>query len=154
VTPLMGLVRAALLALAAGVVAGFGLLKLGAPVEWAVLVALPVAALVLLLARLPRATDIAWSPLPEHSAGATSGQASTLASRLDEASRDHDRFRSRVRPRLRALAEARLRQRGVATLAEGRPLLGDDAYRLLTDPNATMPNPGALAEVLDRLEDL
>lgn len=153
-TPLVGLVRAALLALAAGTVAGFGLLKLGAPVEWAVLVALPVAALVLLIARLPRATDIAWAPLPAHSSGATSGQASTLASRLDEASRDQDRFRSRVRPRLRALAEARLRQRGVPTLAEGRSLLGDDVYRLLTEPNATMPNPRALADVLDRLEDL
>ena len=153
-TPLMGPLRSALLALATGAVAGFGLLKLGASVEWAVLLALPVAALALLLARLPRATDIAWSPLPAHSSGATSVQASTLASRLDEASRDHDRFRSRVRPRLRALAEARLRQRGVPTLAEGRPLLGDAAYRLLTDPNATLPNPRALAEVLDRLEDL
>jgi hypothetical protein len=154
VTPVVGLVRAALLALAVGAVAGFGLVRLGAPVEWAVVVALPVAALVLLLARLPRATDIAWSPLPAHSSGATSVAASTLASRLDEASRDRDRFTSRVRPRLRALAEARLRQRGVATLAEGRPLLGDAAYRLLTDPDATMPNPRALAEVLDRLEDL
>jgi hypothetical protein len=154
VTPLVGLVRALLLAVATGLVAGVALLELGAPLGWAALVALPVAALVLLLARLPRATDIAWSPLPAHASSATSGQASTLASRLDEASRDRDRFLSRVRPRLRALAEARLRQRGVTTLAEGRSLLGDDAYRLLTDPNAAMPNPRALAEVLDRLENL
>ncbi len=150
----MGLVRAALLALAAGAVAGFALHRLGAPLGWAALVALPIAALVLLLGRLPRVLDITWAPLPAHPSGATSVQASTLAGRLDEASRDRDRFTSRVRPRLRALAEARLRQRGVTTLAEGRPLLGDDTYRLLTDPNATMPTPRALAEVLDRLEDL
>lgn len=153
-TPLVGLVRALLLALATGVVAGFALVKLGAPVGWAVVVALPVAALVLLLARLPRATDIAWSPLPARASSATSGQASTLAGRLEEASRDRDRFLSRVRPRLRALAEARLRQRGISTLAEGRSLLGEDAYRLLTHPDAALPHPRALAEVLDRLENL
>ncbi|HEX6347683.1 hypothetical protein [Umezawaea sp.] len=153
-TPLVGLVRAVLLALAAGAVTGFGLVELGSPVGWAVVVALPVAALALLLARLPRAADITWSPLPSHAPGATSVAASTLASRFDEASRDRDRFLSRVRPRLRAVADARLRQRGVTTLEQGRDLLGEDVYRLLTDPNATMPDPRALAELLDRLETL
>jgi hypothetical protein len=151
--PLTGLVRALLISFGVGAVAAFVLYRIGAPVEWAVLIALPIAALVLLMARLPRATDIAWSPLPGHQSTATSVQAATLASRLDEASRDQDRFASRVQPRLRQLALARLRQNhGIATLDE--TLLGPVAYRLLTDPNAAMPNPRALAEVLDRLETL
>ncbi|WNV82311.1 hypothetical protein [Umezawaea sp. Da 62-37] len=153
-TPLLGLVRAGLLALAVGAVAGFVLYKLGSPPGWAAVVALPIAGLVLLVARLPRGADIAWSPLPAHASGATSVVASTLVSRLDEASRDRDRFTTRIRPRLRALAESRLRLRGVTTLAEGRALLGEDAFRLLTDPDAAMPDPRVLAALLDRLEAL
>ena len=152
-TPLMGLIRALLVSLGVGAVAAFVLYRVGAPVGWAVLIALPIAALVLLMARLPRATDIAWSPLPARQSTATSVQAATLASRLDEASRDQDRFATRVQPRLRQLALARLRQNhGITTLDE--TLLGAAAHRLLTDPNVAMPDPRALAEVLDRLETL
>lgn len=156
-TPLLSMVRAAVLALAVGAVAGYLLFRIGAPVGWAAVVALPIAALVMLAGRLPRSTDIVWQPLPAGYSSASSVQASTLASRFAEAAADQDRFATRVQPRLRRLALSRLRQvHGIADLADprAREHLGTQAYRLITDPGTPLSDPGELAELLNRLENL
>ncbi|MBW4719161.1 hypothetical protein KZQ38_18390 [Saccharothrix sp. SC076] len=145
-------------AVAVGVVAGvgtaFGVWRAGAPPHWAAVVAVPVLALAVLVARLPRATDVVWSPPVSHLSTAASPQASSLAGRLAEAAIDQDRFAVRVQPRLRRLAEARLRQRhGVPDLADPRAagLLGPGLHRLLTDPSAPLPDPRTLTELLENL---
>ncbi|ROP38524.1 hypothetical protein [Saccharothrix texasensis] len=143
-------------ALAAAVAAGtaFVLTRVGAPWLWAVALALPVGGLTLLVARLPRATDVVWAQQPATLSTATSVQASTLASRLAEAAVDQDRFVTRVQPRLRRLAEARLRQvHGIPDLRhpKARDALGADLHRLLTDPKAPLPEPSKLADLLENL---
>jgi len=154
-TPLLSMLRAAIAAFATGAIAGYVLFRIGAPVLWSVVIALPVAALTMLVARLPRATDVVWQPLPSSYSSAASVQASTLAGRLAEAAVDQDRFATRVQPRLRRLALTRLRQtHGVVDLDDARELLGPAAHRLLTDPKAPMPDPAALAVLLNRLETL
>ncbi|MEU4745818.1 hypothetical protein AB0G02_35885 [Actinosynnema sp. NPDC023658] len=154
-TPLVGGVwRAVALAVVVAVGTALVLVRVGAPWLWAVLLGLPVGAMALLVARLPRATDVLWSPPPTSLSTATSAQASTLASRLAEAAVDQDRFVNRVQPRLRRLAEARLRQvHGVPDLNDprARAVLGDDLHRLLTDPKAPLPEPSELAYLLEKL---
>jgi hypothetical protein len=142
--------------LAAAVAAGtaFVLARVGAPWLWAVALALPAGGLALLVARLPRATDVVWAQQPATLSTATSAQAGTLASRFAEAAVDQDRFVNRVQPRLRRLAEARLRQvHGVHDIhhPKAREVLGDDLHRLLTDPNAPLPEPSKLADLLENL---
>ena len=153
--PLIGsMARAAALAAAVAALSAFLLLRVGAPWPWAVLLALPLGALALLASRLPRATDVVWAPQPAHVATATSAQAGTLAGRLAEAAVDQDRFANRVQPRLRRLAEARLRQRhGIPDLGDprAREALGDELHRLLTDPKAPLPGPSRLADLLEHL---
>ncbi|MGM1063544.1 hypothetical protein [Saccharothrix sp. Mg75] len=153
-TPLAGMGRAVALAVVAAVVTAFLLVRYGAPVHWAVLCALPAAGLALLVARLPRATDVVWAPPPAHVAGATSTQADALAGRLAEAAVDQDRFRTRVQPRLRRLADARLRQRhGIPDVHDprARDVLGPELHRLLTDPTAPLPEPARLVDLLEKL---
>ncbi|WP_306745819.1 hypothetical protein [Saccharothrix yanglingensis] len=153
-TPLAGLGRACVLAAAAAAVTAFALTRFGAPVHWAVLCALPAGGVALLVARLPRATDVVWSPPPAHVAGATTTQASALAGRLAEAAVDQDRFATRVQPRLRRLAEARLRQRhGIPDVHDPRAagVLGPELHRLLTDPTAPLPEPARLVDLLEEL---
>ncbi|XVV04609.1 hypothetical protein ACQPW3_04120 [Actinosynnema sp. CA-248983] len=152
--PLVGMGAAIGIGGVVGVATAFTLFRVGAPLHWAALVAVPVIALAVLAARLPRATDIVWAPPPALFSTATSGHAGTLASRLAEAAIDHDRFTVRVQPRLRRLVEARLRQRhGVHDLADPRAaaLLGPELHRLVTDPAATLPEPRRLAELLENL---
>lgn len=149
-----GMGRAVALALAVAAVTAFVLSRVGAPWPWAVLLSLPVGALALLVSRLPRATDITWAPQPAQLSTATSAQASTLAGRLAEAAVDRDRFVNRVQPRLRRLAEARLRQvHGIHDIedARARAVLGDELHRLLTDPRAPLPEPDRLADLLEKL---
>ncbi|WP_447005602.1 hypothetical protein ACRAKI_03485 [Saccharothrix isguenensis] len=153
-TPLVGMARATTLAVAVAAVTAFVLNRVGSPWHWAVLIALPVGALALLVSRLPRATDVVWTPLPATVSTATSVQAGTLASRFAEAAVDQDRFVTRVQPRLRRLAEARLRQQhGVHGLQDprAREVLGADLHRLLTDPTAPLPEPSKLADLLENL---
>jgi hypothetical protein len=155
VNPLVGsLGRAVALAVAVAVGTALVLVRVGAPWLWAVLLALPVGALTLLVARLPRATDVLWAPQPSTISTATSAQAGTLASRLAEAAVDRDRFARRVQPRLRRLAEARLRQvHGIQDLDDpkARDVLGAELHRLLTDPQAPLPEPDRLADLLENL---
>ncbi|MFT7839603.1 hypothetical protein Q5530_25960 [Saccharothrix sp. BKS2] len=153
-TPLLPLGKAAAVGLLGVAVTGFVLYRAGAPVHWAAVLALPVGALALLVSCLPRATDVLWAPPPAQVAGATSTQASGLAGRFAEAAVDQDRFARRVQPRLRRLAEARLRQRhGVPDLDDPRApdLLGPELHRLLTDPGAPLPGPARLADLLENL---
>lgn len=154
-SPVVGsLRRAVALAVAAVAVTAFVLVRVGAPWWWAVVLALPVGGLALLASRLPRATDVVWAPPPVTVSTATSAQASTLASRFAEAAVDQDRFVNRVQPRLRRLAEARLRQvHGVHDIhhPRARAVLGDDLHRLLTDPKAPLPEPSKLADLLENL---
>ncbi len=154
ITPMMGLAGAIAVGVTSGAVTAFTLIRVGAPFHWAVVVALPVLALAVLVARLPRATDVVWAPPPVHFSTITSAQAANLASRPAEATVDPDRFVLRIQPRLRRLAEARLRRRhGVPDLADPRAagLLGPDLHRLVTDPSAPLPEPRRLAELLENL---
>ncbi|MCE6994427.1 hypothetical protein LZG04_06340 [Saccharothrix sp. S26] len=149
-----GMGRAVALGVAVAVGTALVLARVGAPWLWAVAIGLPVGALALLVARLPRATDVQWAPQPTTTSTATHVQASTLASRLAEAAVDQDRFAKRVQPRLRRLAEARLRQvHGVPDLHDpkARAVLGDELHRLLTDPQAPLPEPARLADLLEKL---
>ncbi|ONI86200.1 hypothetical protein ALI22I_26230 [Saccharothrix sp. ALI-22-I] len=154
-SPLIGsMMRAVLLAVVVAAGAAFVLNRVGAPWLWAVLIALPIGALALLVSRLPRATDVVWSPQPANVSTATSAQASSLASRFAEAAVDQDRFANRVQPRLRRLAEARLRQvHGIYDIHDprAREVLGADLHRLLTDPKAPLPEPSKLADLLENL---
>ncbi|QFZ24007.1 hypothetical protein EKG83_03595 [Saccharothrix syringae] len=130
------------------------LVRAGAPWHWAVLVALPAGGLALLAGRLPQPTDIAWAAPPVGVTGGSSTHASALAGRFAEAAADRDRFTRRVQPRLRRLAEARLRQvHGVPDLDDprARTVLDPDLFRLLTDPSASLPEPARLAELLEGL---
>ncbi|RKT52533.1 hypothetical protein [Saccharothrix australiensis] len=152
--PLLGVGGTVAAGVLAGVATGFTAYRAGAPVHWAALIALPVLALAVLVARLPRATDVLWSPPLRHFSSATSPQASALAGRLAEAAVDQDRFTTRVQPRLRRLAEARLRQRhGVPDADDPRAaaLLGPELHRLVTDPAAPLPDPRKLTELLENL---
>ncbi|GAA1334788.1 hypothetical protein [Saccharothrix algeriensis] len=154
IKPLVGVGGAIGVGAVAAVATTFTAYRAGAPVHWAALVALPVVALAVLVARLPRATDVLWVTPPATFSTVTTAQASTLAGRLAEAAVDHDRFTLRVQPRLRRLVDARLRQRhGVPDADDPRAaeLLGPELHRLVTDPAATLPEPRVLAELLENL---
>lgn len=154
ITPLLNLGGAITVGVVVGAATAFTVVRAGAPVHWAVLVALPALALAVLVARLPRATDVLWAPPPAHFSTAGSVQAANLASRLAEAAVDQDRFAVRIQPRLRRLVEARLRQRhGVPDLADPRAaaLLDPELHRLVTDPGATLPDHRTLTRLLENL---
>lgn len=126
----------------------------GVPVFWAVALAVPVAALTALGARLSGPLEPLWTAVPETSAAPAQLQAATLAARLAEAAADPDRYLTRVRPRLRALVLARLRERwpdlSDVDDPRARAALGAQ-HALLTDD--VPPTPRGLAALLDRLEE-
>ncbi|WP_018683254.1 hypothetical protein [Actinokineospora enzanensis] len=126
----------------------------GVPPFWAVALGVPACALVWLATRLAGPLEPLWTAVPDESGPATLSQAATLAARLAEAERDPHRFRTRVQPRLRALAAARLRAHGVSDVesARARDLLGPDLHRLITSPTATLPEPRVVAALLDALD--
>jgi len=132
---------------------------IGTPVGWAVLIALPMALLLLLLLSTPAGVEPSWSAPPTEPSAAAHLEASTLAGRLDDAAADQGRFRSRVQPRLATLALARLRGRpGLADLPDlhsrrAETALGPDFHRILTDPAASLPQPDTLLAMLNRLEE-
>jgi hypothetical protein len=132
---------------------------IGTPLAWSVLIALPMALVLLLLLSTPAGVEPSWSAPPTTPSAAAHLEASTLASRLDDAVADQGRFRSRVQPRLATLALARLRGRpGLADLPDLRDrraetALGPDFHRILTDPAASLPQPDTLLAMLNRLEE-
>ncbi|MGW4211707.1 hypothetical protein ACWEIJ_27190 [Lentzea sp. NPDC004789] len=112
------------LALLVGVIIGVVIWLLGAEPFWAVALAVPPTAFAVLVTRLRRATDILWSSAPPPPGSISTAHASTLASRLAEASESPRRYRERFRARLQRL--------------------GIDA--------SEMPDPKELAERLRRVE--
>lgn len=91
------------LALVLGVIIGVVVWWLGASPLWAVALAVPPTAFGVLITRLPRATDVVWSPDPPPPGSISSAHASTLASRLAEAAVDQRRYQERFRVRLARL---------------------------------------------------
>lgn len=155
----MRLLIAVPIALGAGAVAAIvAIWLMVVPVFWGVVVALPVAAGTLLALVLAGVAAPTWQPSPAPPESLTSHQASTLSTRLAEATKDPHRFRNRVQPRLRSLALNTLRQRpGLGDVTDlhdpgAREALGPELYTLLTDRDARLPSPHRLAELLSRLE--
>jgi hypothetical protein len=127
---------------------------------WAVLLALPIAAVVLVWRSTSVGIDPSWQPLPDTPTPAAYLEAATLAERLGDAAVDQGRFVDRVQPRLARLVVARLRRHpataDLVDLTDPRAaeLLGPQLHELVTDPRATLPAPAVLAALLDRLENL
>lgn len=152
--------RGVVLAVAAEVVLTFALTKLvGTPVLWSVLVSLPLAALVLLVLATPPGIEPAWVPPPEPPAVAAHLEASTLAGRLEDAVNDQGRYRTRVQPRLAAVALSALRRRpGLGDLPDltdprAAAELGPRWHSVLTNPTATLPSPEEVLALLAKLEE-
>lgn len=124
------------------------------PVFWAVMVAIPVAAVTGLATLAAGVAAPQWvtSPAPDESL--TTNQASALSSRFAESATDPGRFRNRLQPRLRKLAADTLRHRGIS-LEDNRAehVLGAELYALITDRDARLPSPRRLGELLARLEE-
>ena len=129
------------------------------PQAWALLLALPPTAAVLVTALLVGTFDQDWTPEPDLPAANVCLHASQLTDRLGQAATDPYRFTSRVQPRLRRLALTCLRRRrhrghrGPAR-PEGVDLLGADLHTLLTGPGAKLPKPNEFAAMMRRLEEL
>lgn len=139
-----------------GIVAAFGMSFFGGiAVEWSALFAVPVTVFVYLVLQAPTGVEAVWAPLPDPHSRATVHVAASLASRLGEAFDTPSRFRTRLQPRLAALATARLRRAGIDELYDPRApaVLGDDLYRLVTDPDATLPDPRTATAMFARLEE-
>jgi hypothetical protein len=144
------------LAVAVGGVGIAGMTVLGGvTLPWSALLGVPVAGFTLLWLLAPGGVEPIWAPLPDPSAKATEHQAASLANRLAEARDSQKRFRTRLQPRLARLALVRLRRAGIEELHDPRAaaVLGDDLYRLVTDPNAILPESAAAARLFAILEE-
>lgn len=143
-------------ALLIGLLAVFGMSFFGgiAP-EWSALFGVPVTVFALMVMLSPTGVEPVWAPLPDPIAKATEHLAASLASRLSEAHDTPSRYRTRLQPRLAKLAAARLRRAGIEELFDPRApaVLGEDLYRLVTDPEATLPDPRTAAAMFARLEE-
>lgn len=137
----------------------------GAQVPWAVPVVagLVAGALLAVAVRLPNADPELPAPNgPAPVAATTSfGDLGSLRFTVEQDSRDADRFETRLRPRLAALAVEQLWQRHRldwrtdAGRAAATPILGDDLLALLTGPPHTLRlTPQTLTRWTRALEDL
>ena len=152
----MSTVKVVVLAVLAGAaMTGVALWPGGVPLLWAVALGVPVAALTALGARFSGPLEPLGTPVPGGDSAPAQLRAATLTARLAEAAVDRDRFRTRVQPRLRAIAAARLRERwpdlSDVDDPRARAALGPHHAVLTGD---AMPTPRALADLLDRLEDV
>lgn len=104
-----------------------------------------------------------WGVLDEESArfGPVDGVARAVQrweSRFGWTERDQVRFTTAVRPRLRDLADERLRQRHGVTLrsdpARARELLGDPLWTFLHDPVRRPPGPREVATIVGEMEKI
>lgn len=148
--------KAALIAVTVGVLAALGMAILGGMVtHWAVLVAVPITAVTLVSLRAPTGADPIWAPLPDQHGGGTEHQAAALASRLAESAGNPARFVTRVQPRLRTLAMAKLRRAGIEELADPRAVsvLGPRLHLLVTSRDAVVPDPRTAAVLFAELEE-
>ncbi len=129
------------------------------PFWWALLVALPPAAAVLLAALFTGKFDQDWTPEPDLPAASVCLHASQLTDRLGQAATDPYRYTSRVQPRLRRLALTALRRdpdtADIADLHDprARERLGAQLHALVTAPDARLPKPDEFAAMLRRLEE-
>lgn len=130
------------------------------PFWWALLVALPPAAAVLITALFVGTFDQDWTPEPDLPAASVCLHATQLSDRLGQAATDPYRFTSRVQPRLRRLALTTLRRRpDTADIADlhdprARERLGAGLHDLLTAQSARLPKPDEFAAMVRRLEEL
>jgi hypothetical protein len=155
----VSLARAVTYGLGVGFVGALFAIQFAAvPLAWAIVLGVPLGAVVMLGVLLSGAMDANWEPAPAPGVVPSELLASTLATRLAEAATDQNRFTTRVQPRLRRLVVATLRGRpGTSDLTSlddprARQVLDPDLYRLLTAPDATLPDPRTLAALLDQLE--
>ncbi|HVK24757.1 MAG TPA: hypothetical protein VM677_25640 [Actinokineospora sp.] len=140
--------------LVGAVVAGLAVWPGNIPVFWAVGIGVPAAAVTLLATRYAGPLDPLWSAVPDGVGPATELQAANLASRLAEAADDQSRFVTRIQPRLRRLATAALRERGMSDVDSeaAKAFLGNELHTVITSPTAELPPPARLAALLNRLE--
>lgn len=147
---------AAPVALVVGLTSVFGMSFFGgvAP-EWSALFGVPVTLFAFMVLLSPTGVEPLWAPLPDPTTRATEHLAASLASRLSEAADTPSRYRTRLQPRLARLALARLRRAGIDELYDPRApaVLGEDLYRLVTDPDVTLPDPRTAAAMFARLEE-
>lgn len=149
--------RAILLALATAATIGAAAhFAGGIPAGWAVLVALPVGAAVLLAGLLSDVFDVDWAPEPASRTASVCSHATSLTDQLTQAAADPHRFTARIQPRLRRLALDTVRRTaGVTDLDDprARELLGADLHDLLTARDAHLPPPTTFAAMVRRLEE-
>lgn len=149
----MSLIRAAILAaVIALTVALTAIFGMNVPTHWAVLLALPAAAVTLAGGLLSGTFDADWTAEPEPPSASVTLHATFLTERLERSALDQYRFTSRVQPRLRRAAQAALQQD--LNTPEAREKLGADLHHLLTAPDAQLPPPKTLAALMRRLEEL
>lgn len=138
-------------ALTVGVVVAATVLA-NVPVHWAVLLALPTGAVAFAGGLFAGSLDIHWEPEPEPPAAKVTVNATFLTERLERAAADQQTFTTRVQPRLRHIAAAALQQD--LNTHQAKEALGAELHHLLTAPDARLPSPKRLAELMRRLEDL
>jgi hypothetical protein len=149
----MSFLRALLFAVVVGVAtAVVAVTGMTVPVPWAVVIALPAAAVTLAGALMSGTFDADWTPEPDPPSASVSLHAIFLTERLERSAMDQYRFTSRVQPRLRRTARSALGQDLNTPVAKER--LGPELHELLTAPNAQLPPPKEFAALMRRLEDL
>lgn len=149
----MTFLRALLFAVIAGVItAVVAITGLNVPLGWAVVIALPAAAVTLAGALLSGVFDADWTPEPDPPAASVSLHAIFLTERLERSAIDQYRFTSRIQPRLRRVARTALGQE--LDTPEAKERLGPELHELLTAPNAQLPQPKRFAALMRHLEDL
>jgi hypothetical protein len=95
VKPALSWAVAAATGIFTGLIAATGV---GIPAGWAVLIALPITAGVLLAMLSLDLQSMVWHEVPPQQHTVTVHQASNLANQFDEAAKDQHRFNVRVRP--------------------------------------------------------
>jgi hypothetical protein len=149
----MSLLRALFFAAFVGVATAIvAIAGVNVPIVWAVLIALPAAAVTLAGALMSGAFDADWTPEPDPPSASVTLHAIFLTERLERSAMDQYRFTSRVQPRLRRIAKAALQQD--LNTPEAKEKLGPELHELLTAPNAQLPPPKRFAALMRRLEDL
>jgi hypothetical protein len=130
-------------------------LPVGVPPDRALLLGLAVGGLVAALQQTRGVESARWPGHVAPSTGAGWHQASLLESALRQSASDPARFTSRVAPRLRRLAEARLHRAGMTwDSPQARTALGPQTYDLLNGPLTSAPGGTAVRHALDRIEEI
>lgn len=149
----MSLVRAVVFTvLVAAAVVAAAMWGMTVPLQWALLMALPAAALTFASCVLAGTFDADWTAEPDPPAASVTLHATFLTERLERSAIDPYRFTSRVQPRLRRIAQSVLGPD--LNTPPARERLGADLHSLLTSPDAQLPPPKTFAALMRRLEDL